>query len=110
MGDLKEFEALKRDVVALEEDAGALARTLGKRGKDKLEGTRMRVWNATKDIEKRAQEGLRDAYETVRKESERQLKLARKGIGLRPISSVSGALLTGLILGAVLGFLLGQRD
>lgn len=110
MGRLKELDAVKRDLAALDEDARQLIKTLGERGRKQLEGTGMRLWNTTKEFEKRAADGLKDAYETTGKEARRRLEMGRKGIGKHPFGSVGGAVVIGLLLGAVIGFLFGRES
>jgi len=69
----------------------------------------MGIWNATREIEKRAEDGIRDAYDTVRKEGARGVTMARKGIERRPLSAVGIALLIGVVFGSILGFMFGRR-
>ena len=110
MSQLKEVEAIKKDLVSLERDTRQLAGTLGVRGKGILEGTGMKVWNTTKEWEKRAQEGIKGAYDAACKQGKRQIELSRKGISRYPLASVGSALLVGLLIGVVIGRLCQRED
>jgi ElaB/YqjD/DUF883 family membrane-anchored ribosome-binding protein len=110
MSQLKEIAAIKKELVALEKEARKLARVLGENNIERLEGAGMKLWNTTKDWEKRAQDSIKDVYENARKQGKRQIEVGRKGIGKHPLGSVGSALLAGLLIGAVIGLLLGRES
>lgn len=95
MHDSREYRRVRKDLGRLQHDVGSLAAVLGQRGKEKMGRTAMRMWEATKDLEHKAQAQLRDA-------GERAVKATRRGIGNHPLSSVAGALVVGIALGALL--------
>jgi len=98
----KELQAIKDDIDSLRSDLRSLMKTAKGEGRGRLEDIRDLLMEASRDLEARAEEQLRQAMGVARERGEEAVERSREEISKRPLTMVLSSMAIGLVLGALL--------
>ena len=96
---MNEMKQLRKDLDSLKGDLRDLTKSVRNLGSARVGDAKARLWGAATDMENRAEETLRGAYDSVRDQAQKAVDAGREQIQQHPMTSALWIFAAGFLVG-----------
>jgi ElaB/YqjD/DUF883 family membrane-anchored ribosome-binding protein len=96
---MNEMKQLRKDLDSLKNDLKGLTKSVKELGSARVGDAKAKLWGSASDLEKRVEDSLTGAYDSVRTQGQRYMDAGREQIQQHPMTSALWIFAAGFIVG-----------